>query len=487
MNIFRALFGKAKTPVHVNSAVRTAESSLPAAGEPPTDTTPSYLAPAIWIARNADTVSDLEEGCRHYSGYVREAALRRCVELAWPESLPLVVDRLNDWVPQIRDLARQALMTLLPFVSAPQLLSVLPPILRLHSAGRVNHGEWMKQFELALIQTVAAGELVAAAQGPDVKVARACVQILDRYELLEATALIELILSRNDDIVLANHAAELCARLPREKQGAQYRMAARSHFGSVRTIAIRALLAMEDELRLAIAIDALSDVQASVRSVAMSYLAPLDFDLRAHYRNILQQQCHVTKVVRISLSALASLRHKDDVGLVQSFLDSDRISIRLAALAAWAKLAEHDKDLVASRALADAAPGIRRFALQLVRKHGAYMPFTTIQSRLEELGDVELLLLFAESKKWIWLDCIARLSLQRSVEESINLRLDRSLKEWMQTSGRWYEQPDAGQLAYLSSEPVISSLAKLLGSSPDRYAHLREVLAHHGLPVIIAR
>jgi hypothetical protein len=485
MNIFRALFGKKKTSdVPIRAATVPVARVPPVAQEIPPEG--SYFKAALQAAGGATSLEDLTVYAGHSSGYVREAALRRCVELARPELLPLVVDRLNDWVPQIRDMARRALLTLLPFVSASQMLSALPDILQLHSVGRVNHDEWLKQFELILIQTVAPGEFIVAAQGPDVKIARSCVQILNRHELLEATALIDLILNRNDDIVLANHAAELCARLPPEKQGAQYRVAARSHFGSVRTIAIRALLAMEGEARVAIATEALSDVQSSVRSVAMSYLAPLGFDLRAHYRNMLQQQRHVTKRVRISLSSLASLRNKDDVELVKSFLDSERLSIRLAALTAWFKLAEHDKDHAASLALIDAAPGVRKYALQLVRKHGAYIPFTTIQSRLEEIGDFELLLLFAESKKWIWLECIARLSQQRSVEESISLRLDRSLKEWMQMAGRWYEQPDAAQSVFLSSELVISSLAKLLGSSPDCNAHLRKVLAHHGLSSAIA-
>ena len=467
MKIFSALFSQ-KTPVKMNIRTRP---------DPVTD----YLADSLRSARDADSLGDLEEGCRHYSGYVREAAIRRCIDLAWPESLSLVVDRLNDWVRQVRDLARRALMILLPLASPSQIVSVLPDILRLHGAGRGDYSEWLNQFERALIQTVSAAEFVAAAQGTDINVARACVQILDKHKLIEATALIDLILSRNDDIVLAQHAAELCAVLPPEQQAEWYRAAAMSHFGSVRTTAIRALLTMENESRMEIALDALSDVQSSVRSVAMSYLALLGLDLRAHFRTMLEQRRDVTKRVRIALFSLASLRNKDDIELVKSFLSSERISIRLAALASWFKLDEHDKDLIASRALADAAPGVRRFALQLTRKHGAYIPIEAIQQRLEEIADVALLLRFAESKKWVWLECIARLSLQRSVEASIKLGLDRSLKEWIQTSGRGYEQPNAEQIVFLSSEIVILRLAELLGNAPSRAPDLRKMLAHQGL------
>lgn len=441
----------------------------------------TYLDQVFHAVARASSVDALSNYARYYSGYVREAAIRRCIDLAQPEMLPLVVERLNDWVPQIRDVARQALLVLLPLVSVGQLLSVLPAMWRLHGVGRGDTSEWLSQFELALIQRVSAAGFVAAAQGADINIARACVQLVHKHRLLGPAALIDLILMRNDDIVLANQAAAMCAELPLEARGAHYRAAAASHFGSVRTTAIRALLTMEGEARMAIAMDALNDVQSSVRSAAMAYLAPLGFDLRGHYRNMLQQPGLATKQVRIALSALAGLRGKDDVELVKSFLNSGRISIRLAALAAWLKLAEHDKDLTAGKALADAAPGVRRFALQLVRKHGAYLPFATIRTRLKQVGDVELLLLFAESKKWVWLECIARLNLQHGVQDSIKLVLEHSLLEWLRTSGRWYDQPDAGQAAFLSSEPVVASLAALLGGSPGRKVDLRKVLAHHGL------
>lgn len=41
----------------------------------------------------------------HYSGYVRQAALDRAAELRSLDLLPAIVDRLNDWVPQVRQRA----------------------------------------------------------------------------------------------------------------------------------------------------------------------------------------------------------------------------------------------------------------------------------------------------------------------------------------------------------------------------------------------
>jgi hypothetical protein len=464
MNIFKALFGAKK------------EETL----ESPNSQTPSvhwHLAGVIQVINRSESVEELNRYSRDYSGYAREAVLKRCVELGQPELLPIVVERLNDWVPQVRDMARRALMTLLPFAPVRQLLEALPGILRLHGGGRGDHADWLKGFEFNLIQTIAVNEIIAAAQTAEVKVARACVHLLKKHRLIEPAALIDLVLGRSDDIVLTNEAIQLCTQLPAGQQGAQYRAAARSHFGSVRTVAVRALLERESEPRMTIAVAALMDVQSSVRYAAMAYLKTSDFDVQAYYRNMLQEQRDVTKHVRVCLTALATLNDIGDLELIKSFLSDERISIRLVAFAGWFRLAEQDKDAIALTALSDTQAGVRKFALRMVRKYRAYIPFADIQRILGDKGDVGLLLLFAESQKWNWLECIARLGLQRGAEELAGLGVIESLRVWLAASDRWNQRPSKEQLDFLTSEPVKSALRNLAKMQPNQMLHLEQELA----------
>ncbi|WGG49389.1 HEAT repeat domain-containing protein [Rugamonas sp. DEMB1] len=464
MNIFRALFGQ-KKPLALAPSMKPAVEW--------------YVADLIKTISVSESAEELNAEARHYSGYVREAVLKRCVDLAWPELLPVVVERLNDWVPEVRDTARRALETLLPFFPTANLLAVLPAVLKLHSAARCDHAEWLTQFESNFVRVTDVNEIIAAAQGSNIKVARSCVYLLKKYNLLEPTELIELILGRSDDIVLAKQAIELCATLPEDVQGAQYRAAMKSSFGSVRTNALSALLSMESDFRLALVTEALSDAQSSVRSIAMGFLRPLDFNFRAHYRNMLLQQPDVAGSARVCLSALASLRDKDDLELIKTFVVSKRISVRLAALVAWLRLEEQDKDSIALAAISDAAPRIRRFALQAERKHGAYIPFATIQSSLSEKKDMALLLIFAERKKWIWLECIARESMQRGPEDSITMGLDQSLRAWLRSPGRWYQRPTKEQISFLSSPSAQAALRKLLADEPSLERHLEQELGSY--------
>lgn len=466
MKIFRALFRpKDKAP------------------EPPPECAPApmpssavrYYAGDLELVRTSPSLELLRQYSAHHSGYVREAVLRRCVELALPELLPVVAERLNDWVPQVQRVARMALTTLLPVAPAAKVLGVMPVILRLHSAGRGDHTDWLEQFEQSLLQAVTIDDICLTASGSDIKVARASVHLLDKHKLLDTAALITLILKRNDDIVLAQRAVELCARLDRELQDTFYRAAARSHFGAVRTSALRLLLTAEGEAQEQLAISALLDTQSSVRQIAINYLLASGVDVRAHYRGLLLRETLTARHVRVCLTALAALRDAGDIELVQSFQSSEYPSVRLVARAAWFKLNESEKDDIALAAMHDPAVGVRKLAILLVRKHGAYIPFSTICAALEAGGDAACLLQLVAGSKWNWLECLARFGLARGVDAAHKLGVDDALHTWL-CSTQWHEQPGKEQVLFLLSEPVAVFFRQLLERSPQRLALLRRYL-----------
>lgn len=82
-----------------------------------------------------------------HNGYLRQAAITHCAGLNVPAMLPLVVGRLNDWVEQVRDAARAAVIALAPVCSASDLLAALPHILQLHDARRTEHAAWITSYQ----------------------------------------------------------------------------------------------------------------------------------------------------------------------------------------------------------------------------------------------------------------------------------------------------------------------------------------------------
>jgi hypothetical protein len=474
MNFFKALFG----------GRRSAEPPPPAASAPAPASTPaapshsSYIARRIKAVQKSESVAELAEYASDYSGYVRQAAMERCAILARPELLPAIVGRLNDWVQQVSEVARATTLAVMPFVSAQQLLKTLPAIQHLHASGRSDHAHWIGLFEHELIRLVGAVEIVAGARGSDIKVARACFRVLKNYHLLAPAALLSMILEAGNDIVLATEGVHLIAQLPQEQQRPHYLLALRSHFGPVRAIAMRGVLGSQDPTNVELARGALLNTQASVRDAAAAFMRSTGFDLAQFYRDVLQQSQLPVKTVQVALASLASLRDAEDVVLVRLFVSDPRISVRRAALAGWLKLSAGDKDDIASVALMDGASTVRKFALDAVRRHGAYIPFASVRSRLEDIGDLALLLLFARSRVWDGLECIVSAALRDPSDLERQQLLIAALRDWVFRFGQRYEIPSVEQRTYLVSPMATQAIRNLVGDNAHLMRCLEAALAH---------
>lgn len=466
MKTLSSLFGSKSPPTTVSSEQQAVDRHVS-----PDRHTLSHIQEAM----SCSTPYDLQFYIRHCSGYHREAALARCVELRLPELLDVVAIRVNDWVPQVRRMARKALMATLPYASPSQVLPLLPKIFSLHGSGRGEDSNWLEEFVRVLGRTFPVEAFIAGLNGPDIKIARACVVVLKENELVEPDQLLELMLKRNDDIILANLAMQYCAALPKEAQLAQYKTAFLSHFGSVRTLALRKLLAEAGESCHQSAMAALEDPQSHVRFTAINYLRARGIDVRGLYLELLNAPGLKVWQLRIVLTELANFENTADHPRIQSFRTSANISIRRAALKGWYKVAPQDKDEIALRALEDEAPGVRKLAFQLVCKHGAYLPFSRIEEILLRTGDRHLLLMFAETEKWKWLEYIAKLS-QDATEASDIHRLRESLRSWFAFSNRGFDSPSEEQARFLTSSVALSNLKKLMPDCSQQIGVMAEEL-----------
>lgn len=216
---------------------------------------------ALGSETDADAIRD---AMRHWDGYVREAALIRCTELGLVQLLPIVAERLNDWVPQIRHAARCAMLELLVAADAPLALGVLPDVQRLAGALREDHSAWIARFECALLEKIGARMLLDATRDAALKISRASFDLLARHRAVDARTLALAALHSRRDVALALRALDAFA--PRAGEASPeardiYLLAMRSSFGAVRARALPWLLSMSpgDVARQAV-IDALLDM-----------------------------------------------------------------------------------------------------------------------------------------------------------------------------------------------------------------------------------
>ena len=99
---------------------------------------------ALELLANANGSGTWIELSTHYNGFVREVAVRALSRDCSPQALVALIERLNDWVPQIRDLALSGLNNYLNPAQAPALLYALESIMALAARQRVvwRRNEW---------------------------------------------------------------------------------------------------------------------------------------------------------------------------------------------------------------------------------------------------------------------------------------------------------------------------------------------------------
>lgn len=418
--------------------------------------------------RSAVDAGEIREAMRSYDGYVREAALFRCAELGEAGFLPAVVERLNDWVPQIRHAARSVTLELLPAADAPLAMSVLPDVQRLANASREDHSAWIARFEQALLDKLGAGALLDASRTADLKTGRSCFQLLFRHAAVDRRTLTETALHSCRDVVLAMQA--LHAFAPRageaspEAQGV-YRLALGSKFGAVRAQALRWLLwgtAVEVDERTVV--DALLDSHPGARGAAAFYLQRTGYDLRGHYRQAAADELSIKRRVT-ALQSLAHLRDADDLSFIRDFTRSKIAALRKAAWLGLLKVAPHERDAIALGMLRDDQHFVRAAALKLVRWQGAHVAQEAVIPILLAHGDFALLMLFIQRSKWSWLEWIARLDGDMPVDAPLRGMLATSLAEWAREAGSRFDRPNARQVEYLSSPGCRLVLERLAGGS----------------------
>lgn len=95
---------------------------------------------AAHLLGNAEESGDWIALTTHYNGFIREVAVRALRDQPSPEALAALIERLNDWVPQIRNLATESLNYYLSPSHVQTLLFALEPLMALASRHRADHG-----------------------------------------------------------------------------------------------------------------------------------------------------------------------------------------------------------------------------------------------------------------------------------------------------------------------------------------------------------
>lgn len=285
---------------------------------------------AARLLGNAEESGDWIALTTHCNGFIREVAIRALRDQPSPEALAALIERLNDWVPQIRDLARESLDHYLSPSHVQALLIALDPLMALASRHRADHGPTLMAVRNILQSPKVHSDVYANFLTRQGSAARYLFKLLLEKNFDKQTLLRDALAHRELTVRVAGVAA--CQALP-DAQALQLLQEALLRPGAkVRVCVMRTLLPLLENPQPLLC-KALLDDSQSIRSLACWVAPKHGIDARAILAGRLTEGFPKAKRGWLGILALAT---ELDVELEQRWLiaaaRSSYPSVRRAAM-----------------------------------------------------------------------------------------------------------------------------------------------------------
>ncbi|WP_370364359.1 hypothetical protein [Catenulispora sp. GP43] len=308
---------------------------------------------------DGDTVPSLAVKALLADGRVRERAVDVLAASSSLAAVPVLVLRAADWVPQVRDKAREAIAGLLAADPDGAVLSTAAPM-ALALAGRLD-GRWLADVVADRLAADPAGPIVDRLLGSsDIKLRRMAHQVLldaGKFSLEQAVR----IALTDRDVVIRSRCAERASRLAVDASAAPtMRRLVASRTPTVRVEALIALDCLDDVESLRAV---LSDSSALVRGTARFYLRRRGV---TEFADVHRRLIEADAVTPGAVAGLAEVGTGADAELLLPLLSHARARVRVETLRALIKLSapveaatlldliENDPSLAVTRQAAEA-------------------------------------------------------------------------------------------------------------------------------------
>jgi HEAT repeat protein len=328
----------------------------------------SKLAPrelAKWVGPGEPGVLLLRLSSMHPNGFVREEAVRRLRLLTDGSEVPYLLLRLNDWVPQVRSIAREAIDERIKPSYADALIRNLHLVARLAEVRRNDQREVLDRINQLLAGPEARAAMLDAMRNGSRTTRRASFRVLAADEASLCKVLPQAL--GVDDFVIRLQAVRAAARvLDRAELQSLLPKLSRDGSAPVRLEALRMwATSFPGEAASKALRAALLDRNASVRMEARYRLRnEADSDFRQIYRNAMSAP--QPAVLMAAMAGLAETARSEDASELILHLSHPLARVRRTAVECLAKLGQGKHlELVIERAQ-DTSPKVSSEACKVL-------------------------------------------------------------------------------------------------------------------------
>ncbi len=366
-----------------------------------------WLQHEINAARNAGDAAALNISLAHRNGFVREEAVRKAAKVLWPDTMPLLLERVNDWVPQVAAAAENAVLAFRDADDFSTLARCLPQLDALRQCRRRDHAAFVQGIEDWVAAHPKFLPLAATLQIAVPKISRRLFALASAHNTLPASELIRLGL-QSRDVMTAKLASQRITQLPENERAGFIQSALSAKAGWLRLAALRLLPAEEGALK---ASDYLLDPYTTCREWCEKRCGLSEDELKAFRRAALEnpQTSSARRLVALRLGGRDALA----APLLVSYLDDPRPAYRAAALLSLARLSPADYESRLKAALTSPVNALARAAAQGMRELNIAVTMPEWHSYaftvMTEAGARRLLSLARFKNKWDHLGFILEL------------------------------------------------------------------------------
>jgi len=315
----------------------------------------------------------------HPSGYVREAALRRLMsEDRSVLALPYLLLRVNDWVEQVRTVAKAGVKMLLAPKHAAAWVPVLGLIDQLRARSRVDHAWLTDAVTELLLRPESRSELLTAVRSGDRLVARWAFRAAMTLPDADRATFVSLALESGDPVVRLHAAGAVRAWVGCPDRARFLANMTSDRFMPVRREALYAALDDTPERRRTALRAAMLDRHASMRHAARFYLRDKsvqgseDPNFRAFYLDALAHGEPSKRAAAIS--GVGECGTKTDADVLVPLVSGGRSAVASAAIRAVAALdRDHRVDWLVGL-LRDDRPSVAKEAGRALESLGRLVP-----------------------------------------------------------------------------------------------------------------
>ncbi|MBD1373543.1 hypothetical protein IC620_14405 [Hazenella sp. IB182357] len=267
----------------------------------------------------------------HPNGYFREKALHTLANFETGREIPFFLFRCNDWVPEIRRVARMNFENRISIKYGKEIVQNLPIVFKLRNAKRADHSVLIEKILQFLAQKEAIAFLEQGTKSEFNKVRFFCYKIMIHSKTFNKEALLNYLLQESEPHLRFILMKEILNDISIKKFNDIFPILSRDKFPKIRVEVLQKYYTFHLKESIPILEETLLDKNGSIRSIARYLLEKQNItNFVSYYKRVIHQGPN--EKYRGALLGLGEVANKDHIDLVLPFLQDDKVGLIKAAI-----------------------------------------------------------------------------------------------------------------------------------------------------------